>query len=32
MPIIEAALQNYCDLLRDERGALMDEGKNHATS
>jgi len=28
----EAALQHYCDLLRADRGALMDEGKNHATS
>ena len=31
MPIIEAALQHYCDMLRADRGALRDEGKNHAT-
>ena len=29
---LEAALQHYCDLLRADRGALRDEGKNHATS
>ena len=32
MPVIEAALQHYCEMLRAERGALRDEGKNHATS
>ena len=32
MPLIEAALLAYCDLLRTERGALRSEGKNHATS
>ena len=31
MPVIEAALQHYCDMLRADRGALRDEGKNHAT-
>ncbi len=32
MPVIEAALQRYCEMLRADRGALRDEGKNHATS
>ena len=29
MPVIEAALQHYCDMLRADRGALRENGHAH---